>query len=177
MLISVCTCILPWRALGNSVASGLTLRLRCNRYYAGGDRTMRKTVTGTILLLAVCPGVFANTGVFSGSGHTLQLAKSADVRMVSEDVYITPICGPSATTHSLEFRCTFVLQNLSERPLKIQVGFPLDQEPRLIKGAGYRPGTVSSLHRPRRTGYLSRAARRRPTAGKVPTSVLVGHGI
>jgi hypothetical protein len=56
------------------------------------------------------------------------MVKSADVQMVSEDVTIRPICGVSATSHSVEFRCTFFLKNLSATPSQIQVGFPLDGE-------------------------------------------------
>jgi hypothetical protein len=76
----------------------------------------------------LCGSVLGNTGVFSGSGHSLQLVKSADVQMVSEDVTITPICGLSAMAHSVEFRCAFVLKNLSAKPVKIQAGFPLDRQ-------------------------------------------------
>jgi hypothetical protein len=89
---------------------------------------MRTTLVGFALLVALCGDAFGNTGVFAGSGHTLRLVKSADVRMLSEDVTIAPVCGADATMHSVDFRCTFVLKNLSAKPLKIQVGFPLDRE-------------------------------------------------
>jgi hypothetical protein len=69
-----------------------------------------------------------NTGVFAGSGHSLQLVKSADVQMVSEDVTITPVCGAESMMHTVEFRCTFVLKNLSDKAVKIQAGFPLNRE-------------------------------------------------
>jgi len=89
---------------------------------------MRGAMFTPALLLVLCGNVFGNTGVFAGSGHTLQLIKSADVQMVSEDVTIRPICGSSMMEHSVEFRCTFVLKNRSSKPLKIQVGFPLDRK-------------------------------------------------
>ena len=90
---------------------------------------MRSALLALVLLpVALCGNAFGNTGIFAGSGHTLQLVKSADVRMVSEDITITPVCGASAMMHSVDFHCTFVLKNLSTRPLKIQVGFPLDRE-------------------------------------------------
>jgi hypothetical protein len=95
---------------------------------------MRRSLLGFCLLLALCGKAFGNAGLFLGSGHSLQLVKSADVRMVSEDVTITPVCGASAIMHSVEFRCRFVLKNLSSKSLKIQAGFPLDREPRLIGG-------------------------------------------
>ena len=89
---------------------------------------MRRALFGSALLFVLCGEIFGNTGVFLGAGQSLQLVKSADVQMVSEDVLITPVCGASATTHSAEFRCTFVLKNLSRKALRIQVGFPLDRE-------------------------------------------------
>ena len=48
--------------------------------------------------------------------------------MVSEDVTIEPIGGASAMISSVEFRCMFVLKNLSPKALTVQVGFPLDRE-------------------------------------------------
>jgi len=89
---------------------------------------MHRAILGFILLVALCVRVFGNTGVFAGAGHTLKLVKSADVRMVSEDVTITPVGGASAEEHSAEFRCKFVLKNLSAKSLRIQAGFPLDGE-------------------------------------------------
>ena len=91
---------------------------------------MRISLLGLALLFAFCGNVFGNTGVFAGSGHSIQLVKSADVQMVSEDVTITPITGASTMLmmHTVEFRCTFVLKNRSNKPVKIQVGFPLDRE-------------------------------------------------
>lgn len=88
---------------------------------------MRTSLFGLAVLFALCGRAFGNTGVFAGSGHSLQLVKSADVQMVSEDVTITPICGVSSTTDSVDFRCTFVLRNRSAKPLTIQAGFPLDR--------------------------------------------------
>lgn len=94
---------------------------------------MRRMLLGSALVVALCGQVFGNTGIFFGSGHSLQLVKSADVQMVSEEVTITPICGDSAMTHSVDFRCKFVLKNRSAKPVRIQAGFPLDREPRLIE--------------------------------------------
>jgi hypothetical protein len=99
-----------------------------------GGKEVRLFLFGIALLLAICPRVQGYHGFSSGSGHSIQLLEPADVRLASEDVTITPICGPSATTHLLNFRCVFVLQNLSSKALQIQVGFPLDQERQLIRG-------------------------------------------
>ncbi|MBN1589877.1 MAG: hypothetical protein JW888_10215, partial [Pirellulales bacterium] len=89
---------------------------------------MRSTLFGLALLVGLCGTVFGNSGIFGGSGQRLQLIKSADVQMVSEDVTITPVCGANVVTHTVCFRCTFVLKNRSAKPVKIQVGFPLDRE-------------------------------------------------
>jgi hypothetical protein len=91
-------------------------------------KAIQNVAFGISSLLVFCGGAFGNVGVFSGSGHTLQLVKSADIRMVSEDVTITPVCGPVVMATSIEFRCVFGLTNLSPKPVKIQVGFPLDRE-------------------------------------------------
>ena len=89
---------------------------------------MRRVLLASALLLAMCGEVVGNTGVFFGSGQSIQLVKSADVQMVSEDVLITPRCGATATMGSAEYRCEFVLKNLSSKAVRIQVGFPLNRE-------------------------------------------------
>ena len=70
---------------------------------------------------------------FFGSGHTLRLLKSADVQMVSEDVTIWPTCGATTTMHRVDSHCVFVLKNLSNKSVSIQVGFPLDRQSHLIE--------------------------------------------
>lgn len=58
---------------------------------------------GLVLLLSLADVALGNTGVFFGSGHSIQLVKSADVQMVSEDVTITPVFGSSSMSHSVDF--------------------------------------------------------------------------
>ncbi|MBN1908123.1 MAG: hypothetical protein JW818_00155 [Pirellulales bacterium] len=86
----------------------------------------------TVLCLAILVGwgveAFGNAGIFSGSGHTVQLIKSNDVQMVTEDVLMRPICGASSMAHSVDVRCKFVLKNKSGKKVAIQVGFPLDSQ-------------------------------------------------
>lgn len=89
---------------------------------------MRETLLALVLVSAMCGTVLGNTGVFFGSGHDLQLVKSADVQMVSEDITMTPICGRSLEEHAVDFRCEFVLKNRSDKAVHIQAGFPLDRE-------------------------------------------------
>jgi hypothetical protein len=82
----------------------------------------------------------ANTGIFFGSGHTITLGKSEQAELVSEDVTITPKCGWHTMLDSVDYRCKFVLKNLTAKPVKIQVGFPLDGQ--VVAGAGEVPDTT-----------------------------------
>ena len=50
------------------------------------------------------------------------------MQLVSEDVTIKPNCSRYLPTDSVDYRCTFTLKNLTAKPLKIQVGFPLDSQ-------------------------------------------------
>ena len=88
---------------------------------------MRKLLLAFVLVFGWCVSAQGNTGVFFGAGHTLRLVKSADVRMVSEEVVITPQCGASYSEHTVDFRCKFVLKNLAAKSVVIQAGFPLDR--------------------------------------------------
>lgn len=78
--------------------------------------------------------VFANAGVFAGSGYDIELIKSDDVRMLSEEITIVPGRGREPFDGGLpgmdrvSFACMFVLQNLRDAPVTVQVGFPIDSE-------------------------------------------------
>jgi hypothetical protein len=89
---------------------------------------MRKVLTAAFLVLICAAGTNANTGYFTGSGHTITLTKTEQVQLVSEDVTITPRCGWTPQMDAVDYRCKFVLKNLTAKPLKIQVGFPLDSQ-------------------------------------------------
>ena len=98
---------------------------------------------GVLLALACSAGASANVGVFSGSGHTVKLTESAEIQMVKERVEIYPHRGPRLFAGSLpldqvDFDCTFELRNLSDSPVKVQVGFPLNSQ-FLSKPYGPRP--------------------------------------
>jgi hypothetical protein len=92
------------------------------------EKLMRRSLLASAVLIALCGSALGNTGVFFGSGHSLQLIDTADVQMVAEDVLITPNYGASSWKHWAEFRCRFLLKNRSSKEVKIQVGFPLDRE-------------------------------------------------
>jgi hypothetical protein len=70
--------------------------------------------------------VLANVGYFGGSGHTIELSKSEDIQLVSEEVVIVPFPGLNASADQVAYRCKFVLKNLAATAMTIQVAFPLD---------------------------------------------------
>ncbi|EIQ00645.1 hypothetical protein OpiT1DRAFT_05194 [Opitutaceae bacterium TAV1] len=76
--------------------------------------------------------LYANAGVFGGSGYDIELIRNHDIRMVSEDITITPARGPSAFDGTLPgmtrvaYTCVFKLLNLRDVTVSVQVGFPLD---------------------------------------------------
>jgi hypothetical protein len=77
---------------------------------------------------------WADAGVFTGNGQNLHQISSKEVRLLSIDVTIVLGRGPFLFDGGVpgmdraEYLCTFVLQNLSEKTVKIQVGFPVDSE-------------------------------------------------
>ena len=89
---------------------------------------------GALLGYASAANSFANAGVFSGNGQTLELTTQQQVQMVSEHITIAPGRGPNlfdggtAGADRVDFRCLFTLKNLSGETVTIQVGFPLDAE-------------------------------------------------
>jgi hypothetical protein len=101
---------------------------------------MTKAVVSAIVIGLFTSGLRANTGFFRGSGHTIALAKTEQVQMVSEDVAIYPACSWTPGMDWVDYRCRFVLKNLVAKPLTIQVGFPLDREFR----EGHRIALIAS---------------------------------
>ncbi len=104
------------------------------------------TVLSFCALVADC---FANAGVFSGNGQTLELTSEQQVQMVSEEITITPGRGPNlfdggtAGADRVDFRCLFTLKNLTAETVTAQVGFPLDAEDSLHNSTA--PRTTSEL--------------------------------
>jgi len=89
---------------------------------------MENFVLASICVLVLIHTANANTGYFSGSGQTITLAKTEQIQLVSEEVVIRPNCGWQHKSDSVDYRCKFVLKNLSKQPVKAQVGFPLDSQ-------------------------------------------------
>ena len=78
------------------------------------------------ILLLIGSSALGNVGIFGGSGHTLELAKSEQVQLVSEEVTIAPVPGVRAERDQVAYRCEFMLKNLSSEEVTAQVGFPVD---------------------------------------------------
>jgi hypothetical protein len=89
---------------------------------------MRTVLIAVFLVPLLAVDAQANTGILFGSGHTITLGKTEQVQMASEEVTIRPICGWEPILDSVDYRCTFVLKNLTTKPVTIQVGFPLDSQ-------------------------------------------------
>ncbi|MFL6313635.1 MAG: hypothetical protein ACJ71W_16165 [Terriglobales bacterium] len=94
----------------------------------------RLAVVSAWLMFLPMPLVFADAGVFTGNGQNLHQISSKEVRLVSIDVNIVLERGPFlfdggvSGMDKAEYSCTFVLQNLSAKPVEIQVGFPVDSQ-------------------------------------------------
>jgi hypothetical protein len=90
------------------------------------------------LLLSVALGTaspaVADAGVFTGNGQNLRQITSKTIQLVTIDVAIILGRGPFlfdgtvAGMDQAEYKCTFVLRNLSDREEDVQVGFPVDSE-------------------------------------------------
>ncbi len=76
----------------------------------------------------------ANVGVFTGTGHSIELASTDQIKMVKEEVTIIPgrgrfqFNGGVPGMDRVEYDCKFELKNLTDKPTKIQVGFPLNSQ-------------------------------------------------
>ena len=87
-----------------------------------------------VFLFVFCANAHGNAGVFNGFGQDIQLVNSKDIQIVSEDVLITPGSvkitrdGKPYDMEKADYFCTFKLKNLSDHPVGIQVGFPLDSQ-------------------------------------------------
>ena len=89
---------------------------------------MKTPLLACMLLAVIESSLFANAGFFGGSGHTIELSQSDQIQMVSEEVTIAPLPGFTSELDEVEYRCRFVLKNLSPTATTIQVGLPLDGE-------------------------------------------------
>lgn len=87
-----------------------------------------------LLLLVAEASLFANAGVFRGSGQTVVLDSTAKIQMVEEIITMTPMRGHYPVDSScrnmdpMKFHCVFKLRNLTDQTAMVQVGFPISTE-------------------------------------------------
>ena len=89
-----------------------------------------------LVLAAVCISnsmVWADAGVFTGTGQNLRQITSESVQLVSIDVTITLERGPAlfdgtSAMDEVAYDCKFVLHNLTDKAADLQVGFPIDSQ-------------------------------------------------
>ena len=95
-----------------------------------------KTIFTSLLisLLGLSNSANANVGVFTGYGHTIELASTEEIQMLSEEITIIPgrgrflFDGGIPGMDRVEYACIFVLKNLKGEKVSIQAGFPLNAE-------------------------------------------------
>ena len=102
---------------------------------------MKKFLTVCLLFL-IAVSCFGNVGVFRGSGQTPVLTETDQIQMVEEEIIMFPCRGnypvdPSCRNlDKMNFRCRFILRNLTDKKVVLPVGFPLDTEARLQDDKG-----------------------------------------
>ena len=90
-----------------------------------------------ILLICFCllsVDTFGNAGVFRGQGQTPILEKTSEIQMVSEEIIMIPEKSKNKVDltcnnfDKMYFHCRFILRNLTDQKVTLQVGFPLSAE-------------------------------------------------
>ena len=103
---------------------------------------MRKSYWSAVFAVLWSGVLFGNVGVFRGSGQSVVLDSSEQIQMVEELVEMRPRRGDYPVDTSgqnldkMDFRCRFLLRNLSDKKVTILVGFPLDTQARLLAPNG-----------------------------------------
>ena len=88
----------------------------------------------SLSLLFAAVSLFANAGVFRGSGQTVVLDSTAQIQMVEEVVTMRPMRGDYPVNGScrnldpMKFHCVFKLRNLTDQEVTVPVGFPISTE-------------------------------------------------
>lgn len=111
----------------------------------------------TPLLLAAASAAWGNAGVFAGGGNTPVTAKTDAVQMVAEEVTMAPQRGNYPVDTSarnldpMKFHCTFLLRNLTDKNVMLQVGFPLSTEAVYFKN----PADINQAELAARFGFVA----------------------
>jgi hypothetical protein len=78
--------------------------------------------------------VWADAGVFTGTGQNLRQISTQAIQLVSIDVTITLGRGPrlfdtgTGGMDEVAYDCKFLLKNLTDKAANVQVGFPIDSQ-------------------------------------------------
>ena len=105
---------------------GIELRLKVCPTSMGMALVMASILAGTT------SPAFGDAGVFAGNGQSLHQVTTEAVQLVSIDVQITLGRGPFLFDGSVpgmdqaQYSCAFVLRNLTDKAVEVQVGFPID---------------------------------------------------
>jgi len=97
---------------------------------------MLKIVSIATILISILSSneIYANAGVFTGTGYSIELTKSESIKMLKEEITIIPgrgrflFDGGVAGMDRVEYICNFTLKNLTQKAVSIQVGFPLNSQ-------------------------------------------------
>lgn len=97
---------------------------------------LNKSVFSVIILISCSFQLFANVGIFSGSGAGVELRSTDKIQMVTEtvDIFLTRAgyrANGGADWLRLDkavYSCRFTLKNLSGETVTVPVGFPLNGE-------------------------------------------------
>lgn len=87
-----------------------------------------------ILIVFIIGWLDANIGVFSGDGFSLEFINNKYIKLVNEEVEVTPIRGDllfDGTFKGMDkvrYKCRFRLKNSSSSSIRVRVAFPLNSE-------------------------------------------------
>lgn len=87
-----------------------------------------------VLFLAILQNAHGDAGVFTGNGQNLHQVTSKTIQLVNIDVTIVLGRGPFLFDGSVpgmdeaEYRCSFLLKNLTDENAEVKVGFPVDSQ-------------------------------------------------
>ena len=104
---------------------------------------MKNLLSFALLLAAVA--LFANAGVFRGSGQTVVLDSTAQIQMAEEIVTMIPMRGNYPIDSScrnldpMKFHCVFKLCNQTDRARRFRSDFRL---PPKLCGSGIKPRSI-----------------------------------
>jgi hypothetical protein len=101
---------------------------------AARHRLLTRILSKLAFVVFTSTSALADAGVFTGNGQNLRQITSKSIRLESITVDITLGRGPFlfdgtvAGMDEARYDCRFVLENLTNSPEEVEVGFPVDSE-------------------------------------------------